>query len=63
LKLRHRLTSLVQFSVISYQLSVFFSVQPLAFGVRLFEQMVFDDRILLLMCAKLTAASLKIPVT
>jgi len=61
--LRHRLTSLVQLSVISYQLSVFFGFQPLAFGVRLFEQMVFDDRILLLMRSKLTAAALKIPVT
>jgi len=61
--LRHRLTSLVQLSVISYQLSVFFSFQRLAFGVRLFEQMVFDDRILLLMRSKLTAVGLKIPVT
>jgi len=61
--LRHRLTSLVQLSVISYQLSVFFGFQRLAFGIRLFEQMVFDDRILLLMRSKLTAAGLKIPVT
>ncbi|MDB9416193.1 hypothetical protein [Microcystis aeruginosa] len=57
------MTSLVQLSVISYQLSVFFGFQRLAFGVQLFEQMVFDDRILLLMRSKLTAAGLKIPVT
>ncbi|WP_271992265.1 hypothetical protein [Microcystis aeruginosa] len=57
------MTSLVQLSVISYQLSVFFGFQRLAFGVQLFEQMVFDDRILLLMRSKLTAAGLKISVT
>jgi len=61
--LRHRLTSLVQLSVISYQLSVFFGFQRLAFGVQFFEQMVFDDPILLLMRSKLTAVGLKIPVT
>jgi hypothetical protein len=57
------LTSLVQLSVISYQLSVFSSVQHLTFSVQFFEQMVFDDPILLLMRQKLTAAGLKIPVT
>jgi hypothetical protein len=57
------LTSLVQLSVISYQLSVFSSVQHLTFSVQFFAQMVFDDPILLLMRQKLTAAGLKIPVT
>ncbi|WP_216644388.1 hypothetical protein [Microcystis aeruginosa] len=57
------MTSLVQLSVFSYQFSVFFSVQPLAFGVQFFEQMVFDDPMLLLMRAKLTAVGLKLPVT
>jgi hypothetical protein len=45
-----------QLSVISYQFS-------LAFSVQFFDPMVFDDPILLLMCEKLTAAGLKIPVT
>jgi len=57
------LTSLVQLSVFSYQFSGFFSVQHLTFSVQFFDQMVFDDPILLLMCEKLTAAGLKIPVT
>jgi hypothetical protein len=54
---------LFSYSVISYQLSVFFSFQRLAFGVQLFDQMVFDDPILLLMRSKLTAVGLKSPVT